>query len=157
MASNVIDASMSTLMMDNVSNANNSCVWLNQFATILANNAMSKYGYATAFDSCNLNEVVSIKTEDTDLFGISQKVNIVSSEKAKSFLTYLDTTDNGNRVEVLNKMMRECNPKQRIVVSVLCNLKKLTDEQISSPSNSYITMDYFERDEDKHGEECPCC
>jgi hypothetical protein len=151
-SSNVIDASVSTLMMNNMSNN-----WFNQFAAILATNAMSKYGYATAFDSCSLNQVVSIKTEDTDLFGISQKVNIVSSDKMKSLLTYLDTTDNGNRVEVLDKMMRECNANQRIVVNVLCNIKKLTDEQVSSPSNSYITMDYFERDEDKHGEECPCC
>ena len=151
MSSTVIDGSMSALLMDNVSHT------INKFATILSTNAMGKYGYAKAFDDTEQNKVVSIKTEDTDLFGISQKVSIVSLEKMRSLLQYIDTTDKGNRLEVFNKMVSECTQEQRIYVNVLCNIKKLTDNQISSPSNSYITMDYFSRDDDIHDEDCPCC
>ena len=151
MASNIIDGSMTALTMENINHTNDIHDWFNTFTSLLYKNAMSQYGYAKAFDTTNIDEVVSIKSEDTDLFGISQKVSTVSHNAMKRLLTYIDTTDNGNRVKNFDKMVRDCKEEQRIVVSILCNIKKLTDNQVSSPSNSFIKMDYFKRDD------CSCC
>jgi hypothetical protein len=159
MGGTTIDGSMSTLMVNNkMSPTSNAGEWLSQFTSILTNSAMSKYGFSKAFNECdNTNVLISIKTEDNDMFGISHKVSAVSFNTMRGLLTYLDSTDKGNRVTILEMMMSDCKPDQRIVVNVLCNLKKFTENNMSSPSNSFVYIDYFTKNDDAHASNCSCC
>jgi hypothetical protein len=154
-----IDGSLSALMMNNIMKpVANARDWLSQFTSILTRNAMIKYGFEKAFDECeSKTSILSIKTEDNDMFGLSHKVSVVSLDKIMHLLTYLDGTDKGNRVNIMEMMLTDCGPQQRIVVNVLCDLKKITDNKISSPSNSFVFIDYFSKESGNHGEQCPCC
>jgi hypothetical protein len=158
MGSTVIDGSLSSLLLENMMKpVSNVQEWLYKLTSILTRGALLKYGLHKAFDECdNSNSIISIKTEDNDMFGISHKMSITTKDNINSLLAFIDSTDNGNRVKVLDMMISECEPEQRIVVNILCNLQKFTENKLSSPSNSFVFIDYFTKDDGDH-ENCSCC
>jgi hypothetical protein len=128
--------------------------WLTEFARILTKNALDKFGLERAFECCDVDEIVSIRTEDTGLFGITHKISVVSRDVIRKLLVFLDQSDAGNRVQIFDALTTEKNPDKRLVVNVLCNLKKFSEGKITSPSNSFVTIDYFNRNQH---EGCSCC
>lgn len=151
------DTAMSYLIKNTFNANDDKATWLAKYAGVLTTSALMRCGFKRAFDSCAFDDVLSIKTEDTGMFGITHKMSVVGVEQTRNFLHFLDNQYNANYEEQFNKVLERRKADERIVVNVLLNVDKLTDDTIKLESNRYVLIDTFTSYEDKHEGDCACC
>lgn len=147
------DIAMSYLIKNTFNKDDDQNTWLAKYAGVLTTSALMRCGFKRAFDSCAINDVLSIKTEDTGMFGISHEISVVDIEQTIKFLRFLDT----DYIEQFNKVLLRKKDDERVVVNVLLNVDKLSDDTVKVNSNRYVLIDTFTSYDDQHIGNCACC
>lgn len=157
MEASTINLSLMQHMQD-TSKSTNLNEWMLRYANALTTGALARVGLLKAYNSCKPNEILSIKTEDKDMFGISHKMNVVSIEQTERFLQSIDNMYDGNCVEQLHTAVKNRKKDERIVVNVMCGLDKLTDGKIKSKANCFVFIKAFNISDTLNGHNgCSCC
>lgn len=144
--------------MQDTSKSTNLNEWMLKYANALTTSALARVGLLKAYNSCEPNKILSIKTEDKDMFGISHKLNVVTVQQTEMFLQSIDNMYDGNCVEQLHTAIKNRKNDERIVVNVMCGLDKLTDGKIKSKANCFVFIKAFTIGDTLSGHNgCSCC
>jgi hypothetical protein len=151
------DTAMSYLIKNTFNKNDDQNTWLAKYAGVLTTSALMRCGFKRAFDSCTINDVLTIKTEDTGMFGISHEISVVGTEQTIRFLRFLDNEYNADYTEQFNKVLVRRKDDERVVINVLLNVDKLSDDTVKVESNRYVLIDTFTSYDDQHTGNCACC
>lgn len=151
------DTAMSYLIKNTFDKNDDKSTWLAKYAGVLTTSALMRCGFKKAFDSCTNGDVLSIKTEDTGMFGITHNMSIVGTEQTIKFLTFLDSQYNADYVEQFKTVLARKKEDERVVLNVLINVDKLSDDTVKVESNRYVLIDTFSSYDDQHDGDCACC
>lgn len=151
------DAAMSYLIKNTFNKNDDQNTWLAKYAGVLTTSALMRCGFKRAFDSCTSHDVLTIKTEDTGMFGISHEISVVGTEQTIRFLRFLDNEYNADYTEQFNNVLARRKDDERVVINVLLNVDKLSDDTVKVESNRYVLIDTFTSYDDQHTGNCACC
>lgn len=95
-------------------------VWMSKYANALTSGALARVGLLKLYNSCEPNNIISIKTEDKGMFGVSHKINVVTFQQTETLLGIIDNMYGINCVQQLTDAISKRKGNERIVVNVMC-------------------------------------